>query len=192
MIKVALTGGIGTGKTFISSIFEKLGIPVFNSDLAAKELMNNNITVKEKLISYFGNSIFDNNDMLIRSKLASLIFNNPDALSYTNSIVHPAVRAYFAQWAAKQQTKYVIQESAIVFESGIKNLFDKIITITASKEVRIQRLKERGGLTEEEILRRMNNQIEEENYICESDFIIRNDGSQLILPQIINIHSTLL
>jgi dephospho-CoA kinase len=192
MIKVAVTGGIGSGKSVVCEVFEKIGIPVFYADKFAQKIMDSDNNIKEKLISYFGNDIFDSNEKLLRGKFAEIIFNNKTSLLIVNRIVHPAVRKVFEEWVKKQITPYVIEETAIVFESGQEYLFDKIISVTAPLELRIERVMKRDKTNRDKVLERLKNQYTDEKRIEKSDFIIVNDDKEMILPQIINIHSKLL
>lgn len=191
VIKVAVTGGIGSGKSVVCEVFEKIGIPVFYADRSAKEIMDSDQHIKEKLISYFGSAIFDNDGKLLRGKFAEIIFNNKTALSKVNQIVHPAVQTEFEKWVKNQNTHYVIEEAAIVFESGKAHLFDKIILVTAPLELRIERVMKRDKITRNKVLERMKNQETDDNRNKKSDFVIINDDKEMILPQIINIHSKL-
>jgi dephospho-CoA kinase len=191
MIKVAVTGGIGSGKTLVCSVFEILGIPVFYADQSAKELMNSNPYVKEKIISNFGKNIFDKNGQLIRDKLAEIIFNNKILLLKINEIVHPVVREEFNKWMQGQESVYVIEESAIVFETGQNTFFDKIISVVAPLELRIDRIMKRDNISREKVLERLKNQYTDENKMKNSDFIITNDKKEMIVPQIIKIHEKL-
>jgi len=191
MIKVAVTGGIGSGKSVVCSVFEKLGIPVFYADESAKELLDSDKDIKEKLISYFGKPIFGKDDKLVRSKFAEIIFNNKTYLTTVNGIVHPRVRKEFDNWVEKQTSPYVIEEIAILFESGQAHLFDKIISVTAPLEMRIERVMKRDNISREKVLDRLNNQDNDESRIERSDFIIINNDRELLLPQIIDIHKKL-
>jgi dephospho-CoA kinase len=191
MLKVAVTGGIGSGKTTVCSIFEKLGIPVFYADKVAKELMDSDIEIREKMINYFGLDVFDAENKLNRSKFAAIIFNNKEALSTINEIVHPVVRKAFNCWAENQLTPYVIQEAALIFESGQAGNFDKIITVSAPVEVRITRVMKRDKISRENVLERINNQLNEEIKLKQCDFIITNDDNEMLIPQIININNNL-
>lgn len=191
MIKVAVTGGIGSGKSTVCEIFEKLGIPIFYADQSAKELMNSDNNIKEKLISYFGNEIFDEDEKLLREKFAEIIFNNKTYLKKVNEIVHPEVRKKFDEWVLSQNAPFVIEETALVFESRQAQLFDKIILVTAPLEIRIERIMKRDNATRGKVLERLNNQFNDEMKIEESDFVITNDEKELIIPQIINIYSKL-
>jgi len=191
MIKVAVTGGIGSGKSVVCEIFEKLGIPVFYADQSAKELMNSDNNIKEKLITYFGTEIFNEDERLNREKFAEIIFNNKTSLKKANEIVHPVVKKKFEEWVLKQNALFVIEETALVFESGQVHLFDKIILVTAPLEMRIERIMKRDNATRSKVLERLNNQFNDEIKIENSDFVITNDEKELIIPQIINIYSKL-
>jgi dephospho-CoA kinase len=191
MLKVAVTGGIGSGKSMVCSLFEKLCIPVFYADDVAKTLLDSDIEIREMLIKNFGTGIFDTNFKLNRTKFASIIFNNKKALSTTNEIVHPVVRKEFNSWAEHQNSPYVIQEAALIFESGQSEYFDKIITVSAPVEIRIERVMKRDNIAREKVLERIKNQLDEEIKCKQSDFIIVNDSKQMLLPQIINIHNNL-
>lgn len=192
MLKVAVTGGIGSGKTMVCAVFEKLGVPVFYADLEARRLMDNDVSLKEEIVKYVGIGIFDDNFQLNRSKLAAIIFNNKEALSTINGLVHPVVRNEFNRWSEKQSAPYVIEEAALIFESGLAKNFDKIITVSAPVNVRIERVMKRDKVTRESVIERINNQMDEGIKLKQSDFIIVNDGKEMLLPQIINIHNKLL
>jgi dephospho-CoA kinase len=188
MIKVGITGGIGSGKTMVCSVFESFGIPVYYADTRARELMTENDHLKSELIQYFGDRIFENNQ-LNRTKLAQIIFNNSDALNYINSIVHPAVGNDFGSWVQLQEgSKYVIKEAALLFESGAYKHLDILITITCPEELRIERVMKRDGISRDQVLSRIRNQWSEEKKVQLSDFIVRNDGLHSIIEQANDIH----
>jgi dephospho-CoA kinase len=190
MLKIGLTGGIGTGKSIVAKVFQLLGIPVYVSDYEAKRLMNANEEIRQQLISRFGADIYQN-DGLNKAKLASIIFKENEALKDVNAIVHPVVRKDFERWAREQiQAPYVIQESAILFDTGLYKNFDKIITVTANDETRIQRVIKRDHTKREMVEERMKNQLPEKEKVEKSDFVIYNNG-ELILPQIIEIDKKL-
>ncbi len=189
---IGLTGGIGSGKTIVSQVFMKLGIAVYNSDTEAKIIMNSESDIINKLKIIFGFDIYDKNNQLNRKKLAQHIFNNKDKLKTVNSIVHPAVKKHFTNWVNKQQSQYIIKETAILFESGIHKDVKKIITVTAPLKLRIERIKKRDNLTEDKIIQRINNQTNDDFKIKNSDFIIINDEKELIIPQILRIHKKLI
>ena len=192
MYIIGLTGGIGSGKTLVSKVFENLGIAVYNSDIEAKLLMNNNPEIINKFKMIFGFEIYDDNNRLNKKKLADLIFNDKNKLKTVNSIVHPAVKKHFTNWVQMQKSPYVIKETAILFESGTYKDVDKIITVTASLDLRINRLIGRDRLSKEAIIERVNNQLNEDYKIKNSDYVIYNDNKQLIVPLILRIHQKIL
>lgn len=191
MIKVGVTGGIGSGKSLICQVFSRLGVPIFTADDAAKYLMEHDPEIRKNLTIVFGNSIYTDGK-LDRSKLASLIFDDPGLLAEVNRIVHPVVRQNFNEWCASfTGAPFVIQESAILFESRAYSFFDYIILVSAPEEIRIQRVLSRPGMTTEKILRIMKNQLPEEEKIVRSHFIIKNDETNLIFPVILSIFTEL-
>lgn len=192
MLKVAVTGGIGSGKSIVCRIFSNLGIPVFNADSEANRLMKKDPDVKNNIISAFGNEVYLPNGDIHRKKLADLIFNDNIALLKINGIVHPAVRNSFYKWSEKQTTRYVIQEAAIVFESGAFELFDNIITVYAPEELRIKRVMERDNVSREKVIERMNNQLSDDYKISKSDFVIVNNDIEMLIPQVLKIHNNLI
>lgn len=192
MLKVGITGGIGSGKSTVCRVFDQLGIPVFYADEEAKHLLNEDNEVRKYIIELFGEDLYDTNNKLIRPKLASLIFNDKLALSKINSFLHPLIINHFNQWADQQKAPYVIEEAALIYESGHDKLFDKIIVVTAPLEIRISRVMERDCTSREKVLERINNQLDEETKREKADFIIENDNRQMLIPQIINIHNLLL
>jgi dephospho-CoA kinase len=189
MIKVGVTGGIGSGKSLICQVFSHLGVPVYTADEAAKYLMDHDPEIKKALTGVFGATIYEGGK-LNRSKLSGLIFDNPRLLADVNRIVHPGVRHNFSEWCSSfSGVPFVIQESAILFESKSYSLFDFIILVTAPEEIRIQRVLSRPGMTREKILGIMKNQFTEEEKISRSHFVISNDETTLILPLILKIYA---
>ncbi len=187
MLKIGLTGGIGSGKSIVAKAFEMLGIPVYVSDVEAKRLMNTNEIVQKQLIVRFGEDVYESNGTLNRKRLADIIFNDSKALKDINSIVHPAVRKDFKLWCDKHASlSYVIQESAILFDTGLYRNFDKIITVSAEEEIRIQRVLKRDSSVLELVQKRIANQLPDEERIQKSDFVIYNND-ELILPQVVLI-----
>ena len=199
MLKVGVTGGIGSGKTTICMVFETLGVPVYYADKQAKLLMNTDPELIASIMDYFGSDIYCNGT-LDRRKLADIVFNNKTALEKLNSMVHPAVARDFDCWIAKQTTNstqhrssnYVIEEAAIIFESNISHRFDKIILVTAPDDIRIERVCIRDRVTPEVVRERMNNQWPDEKKISLADYIIYNDNIQMITHQILEIHKKIL
>ena len=189
--KVGITGGIGSGKTTVCLIFKTLGIPVYDADTQAKYLMDTNPELKALFHEYFGNDIY-RNGALNRRKLAEIIFTDPTALEKVNGWVHPAVARDFEDWSACQSSPYVLEESAIIFESNIKRRFEKTILVTAPDSVRIERCCIRDHVTPEMVRKRMDNQWPEEKKITLADYVIHNDHLQLVTPQVMGIHRQLI
>jgi dephospho-CoA kinase len=193
MLKVGLTGGIGSGKSFISDIFTHLGIPVYNSDDRAKYLMNYSEKIKKEIKKLFGNDSYYDNQLKTKS-IAAKVFNDSSLLFKLNQIVHPAVYSDFHAWCKKQNkvnTPFVLKEAAILFESGAYKHMDKNILVTAPQKLRIERVMNRDGVSEDEVKIRIKNQSSAEELMPLADFILKNDDKELILPQIINIYNKL-
>ncbi len=170
---IGLTGGIGSGKTTIAKLFNVLGIPIYYTDVEAKKLMHNSKIIRRRLITKFGDKVYQNN-VLNRPFLANLVFTNKENLNYLESVVHPKVNQHFKRWLKKQNTPYILQENAILFENGSDKLCDYIITVTAPIKVRVKRVIKRDDITEIQVLERMNNQWSDEKKINKSDFVINN------------------
>lgn len=187
MLKIGITGGIGSGKSTVCRVFIALGIPVFEADLIAKELMNTNQEIHEKLVNLFGASVYQSDHTVDRKYLAGIVFNNPSLLAQLNEIVHPVVRETFFNWCEKQHSTYIIHEAAILFESGFYKMMDKTIAVVTSENERIQRVIKRDGLTLELVKVRIKNQWTDDERIKLADFVIGNNDNELIIPQIIEI-----
>ncbi|MDH0659593.1 MULTISPECIES: dephospho-CoA kinase [Empedobacter] len=170
-----ITGGIGSGKSTAAKFFEELGIPVYNSDTRAKTIQNENSEVKVKIIAAFGEEAYNENG-LNKPYLSKQVFQNNEKLKLLNSIVHPAVFQDFENWKKAQKSDIVMKEAAILIESGSYKDCDVVISVVVDLETRIARTIERDGLSREEILARINNQISDEERIAKSDFIIDNNG----------------
>lgn len=189
MIKVGITGGIGSGKTTVCKVFELLGVPVYYADIEAKQILDSNLEVKNNIINTFGNSVLNDEEKIDKKKLASLVFNNKENLEKLNSIVHPAVREHFENWLKQHSTqKYILKEAAILFESGSYKLVDKVIAVVAPLELKISRTMQRDKVTQSEVELRISNQLNDDEKIKRSQFVIHNDEQQLLIPQILNIH----
>lgn len=192
MIKLGITGGIGSGKSTICKLFSLLGIPIYESDAQAKNLMNNSPVINERLLSTFGNTIYREDGNLDRKKLAHIVFNSPYLLKELNNIVHPEVRRDFLCWAEKQKdAPYVIQESAILFNSGFNQIMDKTLTVTAPITERINRVIARDLASKEQVLERINNQMNDEQQIALSDYVIHNGSNDLLIVQVLKIDQIL-
>jgi dephospho-CoA kinase len=191
MLTVGLTGGIGSGKTTIANFFKLLGIPVYNSDIRAKQVVAENPALKQEIIKHFGPDSYLNNQYNTKY-ISSIVFNNSQKLDLLNSIIHPAVVEDFNNWKNKQNSKYVIKEAAILFESGTYLSCDKIITITAPFEDKIKRIIIRDNSGEEEITRRIKSQLSDEEKVKRSDYTLNNDNYELLIPHILKIHESII
>lgn len=191
MLKIGITGGIGSGKTTVCKIFELLGVPVYYADDEAKKLLDSDLAVKEAVVNGLGAEVLDNNQ-IDRKKLASLVFNNPANLALLNSIVHPAVGTHFENWLNHHSgSGYILKEAAILFESGAYKGVDKVITVVAPLELKIERVVKRDKTTREQVEQRINNQLSDDEKIKRSQFVVYNDEQNLLIPQIIRIHQQL-
>jgi dephospho-CoA kinase len=188
MIKVGITGGIGSGKSAVCEAFNKLGVNIYNADIRAKALINQNIQIREKLVTRFGRSLYKN-DQIDRSMLAGIIFEDKTALEFVNSIIHPAVGDDFRAWCKQYEHEpYVIEEAALLFESGAYKKMNKMVTIYAPEELRINRVMLRDKVTREQVKKRMNNQLPDEEKMKRSDFVIYNDEKHSVLEQVLKLH----
>ena len=187
MLKIGVTGGIGSGKSWVCKIFGLLGVPVFDADRTAKTLINENITVRNSLIYLFGDGIYGQNNILNRKMLAELIFHNDTLLEKVNAIIHPEVRSAFLEWGQKQVGPYMIHEAAILFETGFSSMMDFNILVEAPEPLRIRRVMDRDCIPAEKVLERINRQWPDEKKRELADCTILNDDRHLIIPQIIEI-----
>lgn len=190
MLTVGITGGIGSGKTTISKIFNTMGIPVYNADISAKTLINTDTFIKEKLTDAYGENIYDKGN-INRKLLAEIIFSDVAQRQYVNSIVHPRVKADFKRWVTEQTTPFVLHEAAILFEIGLDKIMDATILVTAPEQIRIQRVIDRDGLDRNNVEARIKAQMSEVDKMALSDYIITNDGVQPVMPQILTIYKAL-
>jgi dephospho-CoA kinase len=191
MLKVGLTGGIGSGKSLVAEMFKLLEVPVLHADDTARYLMENDAKLKSAIGQLFGKEVYENG-RLNRSFLASVVFNDKAKLEQLNALVHPATIAFGQQWAAAQTTPYTIKEAAIFFESGSYKDMDKMIGVYAPIEMRLQRAMSRDNATEEVIRQRMDKQMNEEEKMKRCDFIIDNDETKSVIDQVLKLHEELL
>ncbi len=188
---IGLTGNIGSGKSMVSKIFTIIGIPVYHADAESKKLLLRD-GVKDSLHEIFGD-VFDEAGQVNRKKIAALVFSDAALLARLNGLLHPLVREDFHQWLKVQQgKKYVIQEAAIIFESGFAKEFDKIIHVACPLETAIERVMLRDHVTREEVIRRSSSQMAEKEKAARADFIILNDGLHRVIPQVLSLHEQLL
>ena len=183
MLKVGLTGGIGSGKTTVAEIFYSLGVPVYNSDERAKYLMENDPSLRVAIIEYFGEESY-RSEGLNRLYLSKEVFTDRTKLQKLNSLVHPFVGNDFALWCAKQSAPFVVKEAAILIESGAYKGLDKIIIVTASENTRMDRVMDRDDAKASEVRDRINNQMADSERLKYADFIIDNDGKQMLISQV--------
>jgi len=191
MIKVAITGGIGTGKTTISSMFSDKGIPVFNSDEIAKEIMNTDSLLKNEIVTAFGDKAYDKNK-LNKEYLSDVIFNNETLLKKINSIVHPYVAEEFNSWIQEQNSKYIIYESAIIFENQAEDFFDKIICVTASEEEVISRIMKRNDFSVDKIKSIISKQLPNDAKVQKSDYVIESMNISKLSDKVLEIHNDIM
>jgi dephospho-CoA kinase len=188
MIKVGITGGIGSGKSMVCRVFSMLGVPVYNADTAAGYLTETDPAIRDSLIALMGSDIYEGG-LLNRSKMSALIFNDKPLLVKVNQIIHPVVASHFLLWCTQNEHHaYVIQESAILFESKAYLIFDKYVTVTSPEEIRIQRVISRKEMTLEKVRAIIQNQLPEQEKIVRSHYVVINDGLQPVLPQILQLH----
>jgi len=194
-LRVGITGGIGSGKTTVCQIFESLGVPVYYADIGAKWLLNNDEEIIKGVKQIFGEPAYTAEGSYDRLYVASVAFTQPDKLAALNALVHPAVerhsRAWHDDWARTGDKRYTLKEAALMIESGGHLYLDQLIVVTAPEALRVQRVVQRDGLAEEQVYARIKSQLPEEEKVRLADFVIRNDGTQLLIQQVWAIHKKL-
>jgi dephospho-CoA kinase len=191
VLKIGLTGGIGSGKTTVAKIFELLGVPVYYADDASKRLYATNKDLMEALKKHFGEDIYTD-EQLNRSKLAAIVFNDAAKLELLNSLVHPLTIKDAEEWMQQQTTPYIIKEAALLFEAGSASGLDYIIGVSTPQPLRIKRVMERDGVGREEVSSRMQRQMDEESKMLLCDFVIKNDEQEMVIPQVLALHERFL
>lgn len=193
MLKIGITGNIGSGKTTVSKMFELLNVPVFYADFHAKKVMTDDAVLVEAIRKNFGAEAYYADGSLNRKYISGIVFNNETELKKLNALVHPAVFRAFDVWAeAYQHKKYVLKEAALLFESRSNLQCDRTIVVSAALEERLKRVMQRDNLSEAEVLRREEKQMPQTEKEAKADFIIRNDANRLVIPQVLKIHEQLL
>lgn len=183
---VGLTGGIGSGKSTIARILHILGYPVYIADKEASRLINIHPGIRRDIIQNFGDAVYSQG-WLDKTAMANIIFKDPQALATINSIVHPRVMEDFKQWSEKQKNTLIFFESAILFEAGLNSFFNQIICVTASPEIRLQRVVSRDHSSPEQVLERIRSQMDDTEKCKRSDCIIINDNEHMVLEQVLDI-----
>ena len=186
MLKIGLTGGIGSGKTTVARLFEELGIPVYYADDRAKALQNSSPLIEE-ISALFGSEIYSNG-LLDRKKLAAIVFQNRDLLNQLNALVHPAVARDFKSWLSAQQAPYIVKEAAIIFEIGSEDTYDHVVLVIADEATRLARVMQRDGANREEVLNRMRNQMDDNEKAERANFVIKNTDMKSLETQVLDLH----
>ena len=193
MLKIGITGNIGSGKTTVCQLFELLGVPVFYADFYGKKVMTEDLVLVAAIRNTFGTEAYFENGSLNRKYISNIVFNNEAELEKLNALVHPAVFRAFDEWAIPFNTKnYVLKEAAVLFESGSDKQCDKTIVVAAALDVRLKRVIQRDNLTDAEVLRREEKQMPQQEKMAKADFVIYNEPQTMVIPQVLEIHRQLL
>ena len=189
-LRIGITGGIGSGKSLICRIFISLKVPVYDADSMARKLMTSDFVLIDQIKNEFGDLSYQSDGSLNREYLSKEVFNDPSKLEKLNKLVHPRVGIDSENWIKRNKAyPYVVKEAALLFESGANKLLDKIIVVTAPERLRVQRVLSRDkSRSEEEVVRIIRNQMNEAEKIEKADFIIRNDETELVVPQVLKLH----
>lgn len=190
MLKVGLTGGIGSGKSTIAKVFQALGIPVYNADDRARSIVNEDKDVQQRIIDLLGEASFKDG-IYDRSFVASKVFKDADLLQKLNSIIHPSTVADFKQWLNEQDAPYILKEAAILFESGTNKGLDKVISVIAPEQLRIKRVQSRDNVEAEKVQERIKAQMTDAKREELSDYVILNDDQSFVLPQVLKLDKEL-
>lgn len=192
MLRVGITGGIGSGKTTVCRVFETLGVPVYYADAEAKKLYAENDALKNHLVRVFGPSIVSEGN-ISRARLAEIAFASPENIAQINAIVHPYVFDHYEKWCNEHQNApYTLKEAAILFESGSYKRVQKTIGVIAPELERVSRVMQRDGCTTEDVMKRISQQMPQDMLASKCDFLIQNDNQQSIVKQVLEIHKQLL
>lgn len=192
-MRVAITGNIGSGKSYVCDLFKSLGVPVFDSDREAK-LLYDLPEVRQKMVERFGANIYNEEGALDRRLMASKVFADACALGYVESVLYPVLNKRFAEWADQQGTPYVLYESALIFEKHLEEMFDAVIVVAASESVRIRRVMTRDRCTEEQVRARMAMQLPQSEKVTKADYVIvheADDEDEYLTEQVGKIHTIL-
>lgn len=184
IVKLAITGSIGSGKSVVSRMMNVLGVPVYDCDANAKRLMTENEYIVSELKRMFGEECYEEDGALNRQYIAARIFTDKENIERVNALVHPVVKRDFELWATKQNVDVVAVETAILYESGLVNSVDKVLVVWAEKETAIKRTMLRSGMSRVQVESRMNNQMGVDDLLLMSDYSLYNDGDEPLLPQV--------
>jgi dephospho-CoA kinase len=188
MLKIGLTGGIGSGKTTVAKVFQVFQVPVLDADAVAKQLMEEDASLIQSITNQFGANAYVNGK-LNRSFIANIVFKDAKALQQLNAIVHPATIAYAQKWITEQQAPYVVKDAALFFESGTDKEMDYMVGVTAPLELRISRVMHRDNISREAVLNRMSKQMPENEKMAKCHFVIQNNEEELLIPPVFQLHS---
>ncbi|MFH0758793.1 MAG: dephospho-CoA kinase [Bacteroidota bacterium] len=192
MYQVGITGGIGSGKTLVCSVLNVLGIPVYHADMEARRIMNEDPVLKASIEGLLGKEAY-RDGMLDRRLVGNMVFGNRNLLEQLNKLVHPVVREDYCKWVSGwSDVPYVVEEAAILFESGANRMIDKTVLVYAPYELRIKRVMNRDSVTAENVKKRMMHQMDEEQKRMLADEIIVNDDCQMLVPQVVSLHEGIL
>lgn len=194
MKKVAITGNIGSGKSWVCQLFQRIGIPVFNSDEEAKRLYEHE-DVRKAMKLRFGEDVYFEDDSVNRKRVAEIIFNDTEAMHEVEQLLYPALNAYFDEWAEAQEAPYVLYESAIIFEKHLEDFFDAVVLVSASEQTRLRRVMLRDHCDEETVRKRMTLQWSENEKREKANFIIEHDNDDeddALLEQVLTVHEAFL
>jgi dephospho-CoA kinase len=192
MLKIGITGGIGSGKTTVCEIFSALNIPVFYADTEAKKVMTADSVLVNDIKELFGNNAYDKAGYLNRKYIADQVFDNETRLKQLNSLVHPAVFRAFDHWIQTVKAPYILKEAALLFESDSYQSCDFTIAVSAPFEARIARVMHRDNVSREQVLARSKNQMDDDLKTAKADFVIYNSGTELLIPQVLSLHERFL
>lgn len=194
MLKIGITGGIGSGKSIICRVFQNLGIPVYDADSRAKWIVNNHPDLRKELIAEFGQEAYDVNGNYNRAYMAQQVFNDGNRVKVLNQLIHPRVGQDFLDWSNQNaQAPYLLKEAALMFESGSYLALNKVITVFAPNEVRIKRILKRDPFrSEDQIKAIFGKQLAEDEKMKRADFVVNNDDQHLVIPQVLSLHAQFL
>lgn len=192
MLKIGITGGIGSGKSTICKLFELLGIPVFYADDTARNIMNTDDELKKSILNEFGSGSYLETGLLNRKYLADIVFKNQEKLTVLNSLVHPAVFGAFADWHSNQNSPYILKEAALLFESESYKTCDYSVLVEAPDDLKVKRVVERDGVTAEEVKLRMAKQFTDLEKKLLANFTLLNDEKHLLIAQVLDLHQHIL